>query len=303
MTFFDLVASGDERIERDVPLGARTTYRVGGSAAFGVTLKSLADAIELVPVMQGSGLPIVTIGNGSNTLILDGHHEVIAVFLDGELADLKIEKTVAGVLVTAGAGADLPRSARRLTSEGVAGFEWAVGVPGTFGGAVVMNAGGHGSEMSASVISVSLFRDGALVELPVTELGFGYRHSAIQETDLVVRVTLKFFLGDVAEGERQLKEIVSWRRENQPGGRNAGSVFRNPEGHSAGVLIESAQCKGLRVGSAEVSTKHANFIQSDPDGSADDIFALMNEVRRRVFANSGIELRAENRVLKEGKWV
>ena len=205
------------------------------------------------------------------------------------------------MVVEAGAGLDLPIAARRLSGEGVAGFEWAVGVPGTFGGAVVMNAGGHGSNMAASVTKVHTISANGPREWDAVELGFAYRSSAIDRSDLVTRVTLRLARGDAQASLAQIKEIVRWRREHQPGGANAGSVFRNPEGDHAGRLIEVAGCKGLRVGSAVVSEKHSNFIIADPGGSANDVYELLVEVRDRVLEATGILLVTEHRFLGFGE--
>jgi UDP-N-acetylmuramate dehydrogenase len=178
---------------------------------------------------------------------------------------------------------------------GLVGFEWAVGVPGSIGGAVRMNAGGHGSELVEVLIRAKLadFRLGSDVVVTADELALGYRTSSVRPDQLVLWAELELQPGDKAAGEKLLSEIVAWRRANQPGGQNAGSVFANPPGDSAGRLIEAAGCKGLRLGSAAVSTKHANFFQADQGGSADDIWRLMNEVRRRVWAAAGVDLRPE----------
>jgi UDP-N-acetylmuramate dehydrogenase len=143
-------------------------------------------------------------------------------------------------------------------------------------------------------------RSGADTEVAADALDLAYRHSAVAPHQLVLGADLALAEGDRAKGEAELSEIVAWRRANQPGGQNAGSVFANPPGDSAGRLIDAAGCKGLRVGSAEVSTKHANFFQADAGGSADDVHALMLEVRRRVEDAFGVRLRAETRLVGFG---
>jgi UDP-N-acetylmuramate dehydrogenase len=191
-------------------------------------------------------------------------------------------------------------AARRTVRAGLTGFEWAVGVPGSIGGAVRMNAGGHGSDMAASLIEARVVdlthprNDGVV---PLVQLELGYRRSAVAPHHVVVAATLGLRPGDRAAGEREIAEIVAWRRANQPGGQNAGSVFTNPPGDSAGRLIDSAGCKGMRLGSAEVSPKHANFFQADAGGSADDVRALMETVRRRVRDHSGVDLHPETRLV------
>jgi UDP-N-acetylmuramate dehydrogenase len=160
-----------------------------------------------------------------------------------------------------------------------------------------MNAGGHGSDMAACLGGVRVvdLRTGEDGEVPAASLHLGYRSSSIAPEHLVVWADLTLAAGDPERGAAEMAEIVAWRRSHQPGGPNAGSVFTNPPGDSAGRLIEAAGGKGLRVGTASVSTKHANFIQADDDGRADDVRALMAAVQARVLAHSGVELHAETR--------
>jgi UDP-N-acetylmuramate dehydrogenase len=293
----ELVTVGGARVREHEPLGARTTYRVGGSVRLFVAVATLADLEELGPLMKATGLELLCVGNGSNLLVNEGEHELLAVHLEGELANLAWHDEGERVVVVAGGGLDLPVAARRLASEGVVGFEWAVGVPGTFGGAVAMNAGGHGDDLAGSIESAEVWRDGATARWPKARLELGYRTSAITGGDVVVSVRLELRRGDASEAQERVREIVRWRREHQPGGPNAGSVFGNPPGDYAARLIEAAGCKGLRLRSARVSEKHANFIQTDPNGLARDVFDLMKLVQDRVLALTGVELTAENRLV------
>jgi UDP-N-acetylmuramate dehydrogenase len=296
----DLVALGGSRVEQHAPLGARTTYRVGGSARLLVTLSSRDDLAELAPLMSECGLDLVTVGNGSNLLVQDGEHDVLAVHLSGEFATMSWRDEGERVIVDAGAGLDLPIAARRLARDGVVGFEWAVGVPGTFGGAVAMNAGGHGSDMASSIECATIWRAGEVTSWSKDRLGLGYRTSALVPGDIVLSVTLALSRGEAAAAEGRVREVVRWRREHQPGGANGGSVFRNPPGDHAARLIEAAGGKGLRVRTAHVSEKHANFIQAQPGGSADDVYALMNLLRERVLEHSGVSLISEHRFVGFG---
>jgi UDP-N-acetylmuramate dehydrogenase len=273
---------------------------VGGSARLLVTLSSLDDLTELAPLMSACGLKLVTVGNGSNLLVQESEHQVLAVHLTGELATLSWRDEGDAVKVDAGAGLDLPIAARRLAREGVVGFEWAVGVPGTFGGAVAMNAGGHGSDMAGSIESARIWSAGEVTTWSKAQLNLGYRTSALGPGDVVLEVTLSLTRGETAPAEERVRDVVRWRREHQPGGANAGSVFRNPPGDHAARLIEAAGCKGLRYASAYVSEKHANFIQAQPGGSADDVYALINLVRERVKEHSGVTLICENRFVGFG---
>ncbi|HEY5267232.1 MAG TPA: UDP-N-acetylmuramate dehydrogenase [Acidimicrobiales bacterium] len=282
------------------PIGPRTTYRVGGSARLLVTLSTLRDLDELGPLIRASELAVMTLGNGSNLLVEEGEHDVLIVHLTDELATLTWHDEGDVVVVNAGAGLDLPIAARRLVKEGVVGFEWAVGVPGTFGGAVAMNAGGHGSDIATSIDSATIWRDTDVTSWPKDQLALGYRTSALELGDVVLRATLHLRRGDVSDAETRLRDIVRWRREHQPGGANGGSVFRNPSNDHAARLIEAAGCKGLRHGSAVVSEKHANFIQVDAGGSARDVFALLTTVGARVLESSGTTLTSEHRFIGFG---
>lgn len=281
----------------DAPLGSRTTYRVGGSARALVTLRHERDLAAASDTLTALATRVVALGNGSNLLVNDGSNDVVAVVLAEEFATLRWERHDEEVIVTIGAGAALPSAARRLASEGVVGFEWAVGVPGTLGGAVAMNAGGHGSDVASNLLSIRRWRDGEIEEVSAGDLALGYRTSALRDGDLVLDAKLSLALGEPGPAKDRVAEIVRWRREHQPGGQNAGSVFRNPPADAAARLIESVGAKGLRWGSARVSEKHANFIQADADGRARDVFELMQMVHQRVLDETGIDLRRENRLL------
>jgi UDP-N-acetylmuramate dehydrogenase len=284
------------RAKRDVPIGPLTTYRVGGAAALFVQVGDEDDLGVLSRAVRETGIAVVIIGKGSNTLVADAGFAGVAVVLrEGSWNEIDIQ----GTLVRAGAAAMLPVVARRTAAAALTGFEWAVGVPGTIGGAVRMNAGGHGSDMAATLERVRVLdlSRGEDEEVEPTALDLRYRHSAIGPHHLVLRADLRLAVGDRAASEAELADIVRWRREHQPGGPNAGSVFTNPAGDSAGRLVDVTGLKGFRVGTAEVSTKHANFIQADEGGSADDVAALMREVQARVAAATGVHLHPETRMV------
>jgi UDP-N-acetylmuramate dehydrogenase len=283
-------------VRRAVALGQLTTYKVGGPAALLADVRTLADLDRVADAVAATGVDVLVMGKGSNLLVADAGFPGLALVLGEGFAGVE---ALPGAVVRAGGAAALPRVARWTVREGLTRFEWAVGVPGSIGGAVRMNAGGHGSDMAATLVDVELVDLDAAERRTVAaaDLALGYRRSAVTPHHVVVSATLQLAPGDRAAGERTISEIVAWRRANQPGGQNAGSVFTNPDGDSAGRLVDAAGGKGLRVGTAEVSTKHANFIQADPGGSADDVLALMAEVRRRVAAYTGVELHAETRTV------
>jgi UDP-N-acetylmuramate dehydrogenase len=291
----EVAARQGPRARRDEPLGPYTTYRVGGAAAVFAAVADEEALMAVAAAVAGTGVPTLVIGKGSNLLVADKGFGGVAVVLGDGLAGIGVDGTV----VRAGGAAALPVVARRTAREGLTGFEWAVGVPGTVGGAVRMNAGGHGSDMAATLHQVRIvdLATGAAGAVPAGALDLRYRHSSVTAHQVVVEAELHLTPGDRAASEATIGEIVRWRRENQPGGPNAGSVFTNPPGDSAGRLIDAAGLKGLRVGSASVSTKHANFIQADEGGAADDVHALMAEVRRRVLDAHGVDLVAETRLV------
>lgn len=282
---------------RDLPLGPLCTYRVGGPAALFVNVDSVADLERVAEAIDRSRLPTLVVGKGSNLLVADAGFDGIAVQLGEAFSGLDIDLETH--LVRLGAATLLPVAARRTAAAGLSGFEWAVGVPGSVGGAVRMNAGGHGSDMAASVRRAAVFdlTEGGPTEWTVTELQLGYRRSALQANHLVLYAELALEPGDRATAEAEISEIVRWRRDNQPGGQNAGSVFTNPPGQSAGQLIDEAGLKGFRLGTATVSDKHANFIQADVDGAADDIRRLIDHIRAVVKERSGVVLHCENRLV------
>jgi len=292
------------RAALNAPFGARTTYRVGGSAAALVSVANREDLDQIVASLRDVN-PIFVLGNGSNTLVADAGFSGVVLSLSGEFEELATEALGDGSFrVRAGAALDLPVAARRLAEAGIGGFAWAVGVPGTFGGAAVMNAGGHGSDMAHAVESVEVWRldEGRIESWPLERLQYGYRHSALSSRDVVVSVTLHLPASSRDETVEEMREIVRWRREHQPGGANAGSVFQNPPDTSAGALIEQCGLKGFRQASASVSEKHANFIQADPGGSADDVWRLIRHVHDVVLAQTGVDLKTEIRFIGFQSW-
>jgi UDP-N-acetylmuramate dehydrogenase len=290
-----LAARLADRIERDAPLGSRTTYRVGGTAALAVEAADEAALSEVARALDALEVPVLVLGNGSNLLVADGGFAGLVVSLGPGFADLEID----GIEVRAGGILALPTLARRTAAAGLTGLEWAVGVPGSVGGAVRMNAGGHGSDTVATLVryrSVDL-ATGVVADRPTSDLAASYRHTSVSSTEVVVGATHRLAPGDPEAGKESIDEIVRWRRANQPGGANAGSVFTNPPGDSAGRLIDACGLKGLRIGSAEVSPKHANFIQADKGGSADDVRRVMDAVHEKVLAETGADLSTEVRMI------
>jgi UDP-N-acetylmuramate dehydrogenase len=299
------------RAELLAPLGALTTYGVGGPAAVLVEVEVPADLDALRDALRDLDLPLFVIGRGSNLLVADAGFDGVVIRLGAGFAALELPAPPAGAegtggdegaLVRAGAALALPVLARRVADAGWSGLSWAVGVPGSVGGAVRMNAGGHGSDMASCLERYTWvdLRSGERGTDGVARLDYTYRSSSVTPTQLVLATELRVAPGAVAVEQEAVSEIVRWRRAHQPGGANAGSVFTNPQNDAAGRLIEEAGLKGFRLGSAHVSEKHANFIQADKDGSADDVRALMEHVRAVVAERSGVTLQTEVRLLGFG---
>jgi UDP-N-acetylmuramate dehydrogenase len=295
-----------DRARRDVPLGPLTTYGVGGPAALFLENCGPDDLMLARQAVAASGVPVLIVGRGSNLLVADAGFGGLALTLGDDFSAIHRDDTQSpagtDTLVRAGGGLSLPVLARRTATLGLRGLEWAVGVPGTVGGGVRMNAGGHGSDIAATLRRAWLFdlagrSAGGAVEVPAADLDLGYRRSSVGPTQVVVAAEFALAPGDRAEAEAEIAAVVKWRREHQPGGANAGSVFANPPGDSAGRLIEAAGLRGHRRASAFVSPKHANFFQVDPGGSADDVRVLMEEVRTTVENRFGIVLTLENRLI------
>ena len=294
------------KAKRNVDLSQYTTYKVGGAAALHMLVTSIDDLYVVSAVLAEVPLPILVIGRGSNLLVSDSGFQGLALTISGlaDYVDLpnRDEDPEIEPIALFGGSVALPVAARQSVARGLTGFEWGVGVPGSVGGAVRMNAGGHGSDMASSLTSVRMFhlRKGLEAHVNAVDLGLRFRGSALDDHHVVLSATVDLEWSKSQEAsEAELQEVVRWRRENQPGGQNAGSVFVNPEPGkvSAGEVIDELGMRGLRVGSAQVSEKHANFIQADENGSAHDVVALMAEIRRRVRDERGYVLRSEIRLV------
>jgi len=277
---------------REVPLSAHTTLRVGGPARLLVTVDDEPALRRTAETCRTHGVPILVVGRGSNLLVGDAGWPGVVVRLGAGFRGIVIE----GTTVRCGAAEPMPAVAVRTAQAGLAGFAWGCAVPGTMGGGVRMNAGAHGSDMSDSLLdALVLDLDSGTVErYDLDRLAFGYRHSAITDRTIVLSVTLRLTeeAADVVLAE--IDDIRAWRRAHQPINQpSCGSVFTNPPGASAGALIEAAGLKGLRIGGAEVSRTHANFIVTSASATAADVEALIARVVAAVRAHAGVELTTE----------
>ena len=266
-------------------------FRTGGPAEWLVKPKDLEDLArflrELDPV-----LPVLPVGVGSNLIVRDGGVPGVVVRLPKSCAKVAIES---GNRVRAGAAAMGITVASAARDAGIAGLEFLRGIPGTIGGATRMNAGAYGRDMSDLLIEATLvLRDGRVEVWPAARLGYSYRHSSLPHGAIVVEALLEGVPGDAQEITTEMDRIAAEREASQPlRSRTGGSTFKNPPGAKAWQLIDAAGCRGLRIGDAQVSEKHCNFLLNLGNARASDIEALGEEVRRRVRENSGVELEWE----------
>lgn len=276
-------------VRADVALAPLTTYKLGGAADWFVEVQGEQHLIDVLSAAVEER-NVLVLGRGSNLLVADAGYRGLVIRLSGDFLQVVVEPD--GV-VRAGGATPLPRVARAGAEAGRCGLEFYAGIPGTVGGAVKMNAGGHGSDTATCLISARVVDrlTGDRYERTAAELDFGYRHSNIGPGEIVVSALFSTEACERATAEARIREITQWRREHQPGGTfNAGSVFKNPSGDAAGRLIDEAGLKGHRRGGVAVSEMHANFLVADEDATAQNVWDLVWDVRRRVGDATGVWL-------------
>ncbi|MDQ6915390.1 MAG: UDP-N-acetylmuramate dehydrogenase [Actinomycetota bacterium] len=286
-------------VQRDFPLARLTTIRTGGTAELFARPGSLAQLEHLLAWAASESIEVGVVGSGSNLLVADAGVSGLIVKLDKDLSKVEVD----GTRIRCGGGARLPAVAARAAQAGLAGIEFGVNIPGTVGGAVRMNANAYGGELARALEWVDVVGAAGTERRSPQELGFGYRRSNVGPGEVVARGSFALRL-DTAEGvKRALAEMRSRRRAAQPSGiKTFGSTFKNPgdpraQGRTAGQLLEQAACRGLRVGGASFSAKHANFIENHGEATTADVVSLMVEGRRRVHERFGIALEPEVQVL------
>ncbi len=275
-----------------VALGPLTTYKSGGPARFFAEPSTQDQLTEIADFVARTGVEILVIGRGSNLLVSDRGFDGLVVHIARGFNQISYD----GTEVDAGAGAPLPLLARGSVAAGIAGLEFFVGVPGSVGGAVRQNAGCFGTETMDRLVTAHLFdlTTGKFFDASPASLEMSYRHSCVKPHWIVVSAVFRGTGHDVSGSQDLLREITRWRKDNQPGGTlNAGSVFKNPEGTSAGFLIERAGLKGHAIGDVAVSSKHANFFVAGQGAGSSDIRRLIFEVRDLVQAREGVLLEPE----------
>ncbi len=295
----DLAAAGVD-VRPEAPLAELTTLRVGGPARLLATVHQDSHLAAVGELAAREGMPWLIVGRGSNLLVPDDGFPGIAIVLGRGYRGLEVTSSPEGdggrLRARAGAAEPLPTLAVRLADEGATGFAWACAVPGTLGGAVRMNAGAHGGEMRDHLVEVDLvrLRAGLRETWTVEAMGLSYRRSQLPDDAVVVSATLDLDRGEREQVRAEIAEIREWRRTHQPLNEpNCGSVFTNPPGDSAGRLVEAAGCKGLAVGGASISVRHANFIVTRRGAKAADVLALIEQVRQRVAEHAGVDLQPE----------
>ncbi|MBW6464203.1 MAG: UDP-N-acetylmuramate dehydrogenase [Dethiobacteria bacterium] len=283
-------------VKMNEPMSLHTSWQVGGPADYFVCPDNISEIVEIVRLSAKYNIPLYIIGNGSNLLVLDGGIRGLVINIGQSFCYInRIEK---GLI--AGAGTAMTMLAKTAVEYGLTGIEFAVGIPGSLGGAVIMNAGAFGGYIGEQVKSVKVIApDGEVKILSNDELVFGYRTSSLVGKGIVIEIELELAIGDKEQSRSQMEHFLSERRRRHPSLPSCGSVFRNLPGNPAGQLIENAGGKGLRIGGAEVSTQHANFIVNTGTATAADILATIDSVKKLVKEKYNIELRPEVKIIGE----
>lgn len=276
----------------DEPMSRHTTFRVGGPADFFVTPKAKEEVRDVIRICKEAGMPYYIIGNGSNLLVSDAGYRGVVVQIYKEMNEVKVE----GDLVKAQAGALLSGIAAKALGAELSGFEFASGIPGTIGGACVMNAGAYGGEMKDVLESVTVLTgEGKIIELGRNELELGYRTSVIAKKGyIVLGAVLKLERGDGEKIKTYMDELKEKRVTKQPlEYPSAGSTFKRPEGHFAGQLIDEAGLRGYQCGGAQISVKHAGFVINTGNATAEDVVNVITHAQEEVLKRNNIKLETE----------
>ena len=288
-------------VAEDYPLARLTTVRTGGRGDFFARPHTDQTLAALLAWAGAEGIEVGVVGSGSNLLIADEGFRGLVIKLDGSLATIEQD----GERLVCGGGARLPQAAAFAARAGLSGLEFGVNIPGTVGGAVKMNANAYGGDLARVLEWVDVTTPAGTDRRAPGELGFRYRRSNLEPGEIVARASFTLSRSEPGAVKETLAEMRSARRAAQPSGiQTFGSTFKNPddprsEGRSAGVLLDEAGCRGLTVGGARFSEKHANFVENMGDATTADVIALMGEGRRRVRERFGVELEPEVQILGE----
>lgn len=289
---------GEERVKTAEPMSSHTTFRIGGPADYFAepdTAEALAGLIKLCRKEQ---VPYMIVGNGSNLLVGDQGYRGVIISLGKSWSAIRTE----GTRMYAGAGTMLSAAARRALQESLTGLEFAAGIPGTIGGAVFMNAGAYGSDMSAVLTSVTvLTAEGVVETVPAEELELGYRTSCVEKRGyIVLQAEMELQAGEEEAIRLRMEDLAQQRRSKQPlEFPSAGSTFKRPEGYFAGKLIQDAGLRGYQVGGAQVSEKHCGFVINRGKATANDVMQLCRDVQEKVKEEFGVTMEMEVRTIGE----
>lgn len=290
------IVSSEAIFEKE-PMSKHTTFRIGGPADIFLTPK-VSQVLDVLKLAKEEHVPVTVIGNGSNLLVADEGIRGLVISFGKEAEEIQIE----GTRMTVAAGTILAKVAAEAARNSLTGLEFAAGIPGSIGGAIVMNAGAYGGEMKDVVIGAKVLTpEGEIKELTKEELEFAYRHSCIPEKEyIVLEATLELMPGKEEKIREIMNDFKNRRIEKQPlEYPSAGSTFKRPEGHFAGKLIQDAGLRGYRVGGAQVSEKHCGFVINTGDATANDVRQLMEDVKRIVFDKYQVKLEPEVKMLGE----
>lgn len=283
-------------------MSRHTTFKVGGPARYYLIPENTGEVRAAIDFADERELPYMVVGRGSNLLFSDREYHGVIIEIGEHFSDMSIHLNNTVVVKS---GMTLTNMASRLARMGLAGFEFAGGIPGTVGGAIVMNAGAYDGEIKDTLVEVTVMNEkGELVKLDADELELSYRHSILQEKNwIVLSGTFTFGSGSQDEIRTQIQEYNKRRREKQPlEYASAGSTFKRPEGYFAGKLIEDAGLKGYHIGGARVSDKHAGFVINTGDATASEIHSLIEHVKRKVLEKSGVMLEPEVKMIGDFSW-
>ena len=286
-----------EAILENEPMSKHTTFRIGGNADVFVSPK-VSQVADVIRLAKEYDVPVTIIGNGSNLLVGDKGIRGLVLSFGKEAEEIQVD----GSCMIVSAGALLSKIAAEAAKRSLMGFEFAAGIPGTLGGAVVMNAGAYGGEIKDVLISATVLTpEGEVKELSNSELDLSYRHSCIPENGyIVLEAVLEFMPGDEAEIREKMADFKSRRVEKQPlEYPSAGSTFKRPEGYFAGKLIQDAELRGYTVGGAQVSEKHCGFVVNKGDATAADVLQLIEDVKKNVYDKFQVELEPEVKMIGE----
>lgn len=288
----------EDRIKTCEPMSKHTTFKVGGPCDLFVSIADVKEAEDLIRLLSMNGIPYFVIGNGSNLLVSDEGYRGVIIEIGKEYSSISIEDNV----IIAEAGALLVKVANEAYKAGLAGMEFASGIPGTIGGGVFMNAGAYGGELKDIVQSVTVLNTetGEIFEKKCEEMKFSYRYSIAKEEPLIIlKAVLKLKKGEKELIKARMDELKEQRVSKQPlEYPSAGSTFKRPEGYFAGKLIQDCGLKGYTVGGAQVSEKHSGFVINTGNATANDVFSLISDVQAKVNEKFGVHLETEVCILK-----